>query len=161
MRVAIECGKRGLDIEMPCYGQGPLRGEMDRLAGQAATHAQIHIHAAIPYPELVERSRTFDLFVCCHVQGDPSCTYLETFGSGLPIVGYANRMWRRLCAESRVGFASPIGQPDAVADAVGRLAADDVTPSEMSRRARSFAAEHSFEKEFARRRDAINAVLEG
>lgn len=77
---------------MHCYGQGPLRGEMDRLAGQTAAHGQILIHDTIPYPELFERSRTFGLFVCCHVQGDPSCAYLETFGSGLPIVGYANRM---------------------------------------------------------------------
>ncbi|HSF76535.1 MAG TPA: hypothetical protein VLA84_22260 [Microcoleus sp.] len=31
-----------------------------------------------------------DLFVCCHRQGDPSCTYTETMAGGVPIVGSAN-----------------------------------------------------------------------
>jgi glycosyltransferase involved in cell wall biosynthesis len=160
VRVAVECGNRGLDIEMHCYGQGDLRGEMERLAKQAPARARILIHDAIPYPDLVEVSRTFDLFVCCHVQGDPSCTYLEAFGSGLPIAGYANRMWRRLCGESRVGFATPTGQPDAVAASVQQLASDSATLAEMSMRARAFAVEHSFEREFKRRTESMNAVLE-
>jgi glycosyltransferase involved in cell wall biosynthesis len=159
VRVAIDCIKQGLDVEMHCYGQGSLRAEMQRLAAQAGGGTKIQIHEAIPYPELVELSRTFDLFVCCHTQGDPSCTYLESFGAGLPVVGYGNRMWRRLNEESRVGFWSPIGQPRAVVDDIKKLASDLATLAAMSERARRFAIEHTFEREFKRRIDAINSAL--
>lgn len=161
VRVAVECIKRGLSVEMHCYGQGSLRAEMERLAAQAtAGDSLIRIHDAIPYPELVEISRTFDLFVCCHIQSDPSCTYLESFGAGLPIVGYGNRMWCRLSEESRAGFCSPSGQPEKVADDVLKLAGNFESLATMSERARRFAIEHTFEREFQRRIDALNHALE-
>jgi len=159
VRVALACIARGVDVEMHCYGQGRLRAEMSRLAAQGAP-GRIQIHDAIPYPELVERSREFDLFVCCHIQSDPSCTYLEAFGAGLPVVGYGNRMWQRLSSESAVGYVSPMGAPEAVAEHVARLSANPQTLAEMSERARRFAAEHAFEHEFSRRCEAINRELE-
>ena len=130
---------------------------MAQLAAESAS--RIHVHDAIPYPELVKISQGFDIFVCCHVQSDPSCTYLESFGAGLPIVGYANRMWRRLSAESGAGFASPMARSTAVVDNIERLAADFSMLSRMSEGARRFAADHAFEAEFARRVGDLNAVL--
>ena len=107
----------------------------------------------------MEPSREFDIFVCCHIQNDPSCTYLESFGAGLPIVGYANRMWRRLSEESGAGFCSTLGDPVAVADDVYRLASDLELLSTLSERARRFAIEHTFERELKKRTDALNAAL--
>ena len=157
VRVGLECLRRGLDVEMHCYGQGSLAPQMARLAAESGS--RIHVHDAVPYPELVKISQGFDIFVCCHVQSDPSCTYLESFGAGLPIVGYANRMWRRLSAESGAGFASPMARPAAVVDNIQRLAADFSMLSRMSAGARRFAADHAFEEEFARRVGDLNAVL--
>ena len=159
VRVALACLQRGMDIEMHCYGQGSLRDEMRRLAAEAQQPGRIVVHDAVPFPELVAIARTFDIFVCCHVQSDPSTTYLESFGCGLPIVGYGNRMWRRLCAESGAGLSSPMRQPGAVALNVGTLLASPDTIRSMSLRARQFAVEHTFEREFALRIDALNAAL--
>jgi colanic acid/amylovoran biosynthesis glycosyltransferase len=97
VRVAAERLRRNLDIEMHCYGQGSLVGKMRDTAAASARPERILIHDAVPYTELVGISRSFDLFVCCHIQNDPSCTYFESFGAGLPIVGCSNRMWQRLC----------------------------------------------------------------
>jgi colanic acid/amylovoran biosynthesis glycosyltransferase len=160
VRVGVACLEQGLDVEMHCYGQGSLRAEMERLAQRCPGPARIHVHDAVPYPELVRISRTFDLFVCCHIQADPSCTYLESFGAGLPVVGYGNRMWRRLSLEASVGSWSPVGQPQAVANDIKRLALDFAMLAGMSERARSFALEHAFEHEFRRRTDALNAALD-
>jgi glycosyltransferase involved in cell wall biosynthesis len=161
VRVAIECLKRGLDIEFHTYGQGSLRDMMQELSMQSRIAGRIHIHDAIPYPELVQRAREFDLFVCCHIQSDPSCTYLESFGAGLPIVGYANRMWQRLSESSDCGYASTMGRPSAVADDVARLLANPDMLAAMSRRARAFALEHTFEREFSLRIEAIKKELPG
>lgn len=148
VRVAVECQKLGLDIEFHSYGQGSLRDDMQRLVNTAPSPDRIHIHDAIPYPELVERSREFDLFISCHIQNDPSCTYIETFGSGLPIIGYANAMFQRLSKKSKVGFATRLGDPVRVAEKVAYLMGDIDLLSVMSRRARAFCLEHVLRKSF-------------
>jgi len=159
VKVGVECIRLGLDIEMHCYGQGNLRDRMREIARTSTAPDRIFIHDAIPYPELVKVSRTFDLFVCCHVQNDPSCTYLESMGAGLPIVGYANRMWERLQATSRVGYCSELGKPGPVALDVKRLAENPGDLAEMSRRAAAFARKHCFEAEFKKRIDSINSMV--
>jgi colanic acid/amylovoran biosynthesis glycosyltransferase len=153
VKVGVECLRRGLDIEMHCYGQGSQKAQMQKIA----TNSRIHIHDAIPYPDLVKLSRTFDVFVCCHIQSDPSCTYLESFGAGLPIVGYNNRMWRGLLTASGAGYASPMGKPSEVVDDIVRLVKDKAV-DRLSMRALEFARQHTFESEFQKRVDAINAV---
>ncbi len=159
VRVALDCLNRGLDIELHTYGQGNLYDAMQQLAKQSPVANRIHIHDAIPYPELVRRSREFDLFVCCHIQSDPSCTYLESFGAGLPIVGYANRMWQRLSESSHSGYASAMGKPAAVAENVARLLDDPGMLADLSTRARAFALKHTFEREFSLRTNAIMKEL--
>lgn len=158
VRVAISCLRRGLEVEMHCYGQGALRAQMQALAGEFPT--LIHIHDPLPYPELVQIARSFDVFVCCHIQNDPSCTYLESFGAGLPIVGYANRMWRGLCEASGAGLCSPIGDPEQVAASIARLAQEPPLLRTLSERALQFAREHCFEAEFRKRIHDIRAALE-
>ena len=153
VKVGMECLRRGLNVEMHCYGQGSQKSQMQTIAADS----RIHIHDAIPYPDLVKLSRTFDVFVCCHLQNDPSCTYLESLGAGLPIVGYDNRMWRGLLNTSGAGYASPMGNPARVADDIARLIAAREL-DEMSARALEFAKNHTFEIEFQKRVDALNAA---
>jgi colanic acid/amylovoran biosynthesis glycosyltransferase len=158
--VAEKCLRQGLNIEMHCYGQGAQRDEMHRVAASVTGGvARIHIHDAVPYPTLVALSKTFDVFVCCHIQGDPSCTYLESMGAGLPIVGYANAMWRRLSETSQVGFCSVVGRPQDVVDGISQLLSNNTLLAEMSRRARTFALDHTYEHEFQLRIDGLKAAL--
>jgi colanic acid/amylovoran biosynthesis glycosyltransferase len=159
VRVAIECLRRGLDIEMHFYGQGSLRDEMERVAATSERPDRIFIHNAVPYTELVSISRTFDLFVCCHIQSDPSCTYLESFGAGLPIAGYANRMWRRLCEDSGAGFASLVGSVEKVSDDVEKFVSNPDVMAAMSQRALEFAQNHPFEIEWRKRVEALNNAI--
>jgi colanic acid/amylovoran biosynthesis glycosyltransferase len=155
VRVASECLRRGLNIEMDCYGQGSLK---DAMRGIAAGRPQIRIHDAVPYPELVKISQAADAFVCCHIQNDPSCTYLESFGAGLPVVGYANRMWERLYGASGGGLISPLGRIGPLVERVESLCTDPNLLPKLSRKARDFAQEHVFEKEFKKRTDAITVA---
>ena len=157
VEVAVDCLRRHFNVEMHCYGQGSLKAEMEHLASQS--RGRIEIHDAVTYEELLDKARGFDVFVCCHVQNDPSCTYLEAFGAGLPIVGYGNRMWQRLCEQSGAGLVSPMGDPGQVADNIGRLIAEPNLLNELSRKAADFAGTYCFENEFSKRIDAINAAI--
>jgi colanic acid/amylovoran biosynthesis glycosyltransferase len=156
VKVGLACLERGLNVEMHFYGQGSLKSEMQRLVDKAGAGEKIHIHEPVTFPELARISQSFDVFVCCHVQSDPSCTYLESFGAGLVMVGYGNRMWRRLHGESGVGFCTPMGRPALVAESIAKLASDHELLASMSRAARRFALEHTFEKEFSLRIDDLN-----
>jgi glycosyltransferase involved in cell wall biosynthesis len=156
--VGAELARQGVPFEMHLYGQGSQRVAMDRAVVENGLTDKVTIHDAVPYPELVEIARGFDLFVCCHVQDDPSCTYIESFGCGLPVVGYANAMWRGLAMSSRAGVVSRLRAPAALADGIARLLADGARVDALSRHARDFALEHCFENEFARRTDSIEEL---
>ena len=159
VKVAIECIQRNLDIELHCYGYGRLREDMLRESQLANASDRIFIHEAIPYPELVQRSYEFDIFICCHVQSDPSCTYLEAFGAGLPIVGYANRMWKHLSTASKAGCSTEMHRPDLVANSISKLIDDPVLLNSMTHLARDFAVAHTFEHEFSLRTESIREAL--
>jgi colanic acid/amylovoran biosynthesis glycosyltransferase len=154
---AVHCLRAGLDVEMDCYGQGRLAAAMRKAA--AAYPDRLRVHDVIPFPELVARSKQADLFVCCHVQSDPSCTYLESMGSGLPVVGYGNRMWAAMQADSNAGWVSRKQTPASVAQAIAAALSQPGELAAASRRARSFAVEHCFENEFAKRMDSINNLI--
>ncbi len=146
VKAAAACLQRGLNIEMDTYGQGSLAAAMRQVA--AAAGPKIRVHDAIEFPELVKRAHQADIFVCCHIQSDPSCTYLESMGAGLPIVGYANRMWQAMGEASRAGVVTATNTPEAVADAVAQLMGSDSALSDASNRARLFAQEHALSVSF-------------
>ena len=92
-----------------------------------------------------------DLFVCPHVQGDPSCTYMETMACGVPIVGFDNEAFQGIVDREPVGWLSPLGNVHALAERVAQI--DGLRPilAERARVALSMAREHTYEATFARR----------
>jgi colanic acid/amylovoran biosynthesis glycosyltransferase len=153
---AVACLQRGMDVELDCYGAGSLRNRM--LAASASHAGKIRIHPAIPFEDLVQRSREADIFICCHIQSDPSCTYIESMGSGLPIVGYGNRMWSALAAESQAGVVTARDSPGDVAAAIQDYIERPAQLEVASESARKFALKHCFENEFGKRTSAISAA---
>lgn len=160
VRTAIACRAAGVRIEFDCYGQGSQLQAMRAAINEAEVGAFVRVHDPLPYSELAKIAQAFDAFLCCHVQHDPSCTYLESLGAGLPIVGYGNRMWTRMCAESRAGILTPIGGIEANVEALRGLARNPDRLADFSREAISFAAAHSFEAEFSRRIGVLGAEYE-
>lgn len=89
-----------------------------------------------------------DLFVCPHRQGDPSCTYLETYSCGVPIVGYDNEAFAGLAAASHAGdssWATPLDNPITLAAKIADLNTRRQEIEEASHNSLAFAAQHTFE----------------
>ena len=159
IKVGIELDGLGLDFQLDLYGKGPLREPMESLASQSNAAGKIKIHDAVAYrPDLQRIAKQADLFICCHVQGDPSCTYLETFACGVPIVGYANEMWTPLSRDSGAGEVVPKGDYKALATAVAQLLG---TPrlDQLSLRARNFAEANTMEVAWDRRISHLAALV--
>jgi colanic acid/amylovoran biosynthesis glycosyltransferase len=153
--VARALAKRGVDFEFDICGAGPCEADMRAAVAKDGLTSRVRFRGVLDFHrELVPMvSNEIDLFVCCHRQGDPSCTYLETMGSGVPIAGYANEAFAGLLRRVDVGWQVPIDDAGALADAVARLAhdggADELTLK--SERALAFARLHTFEATFERR----------
>jgi hypothetical protein len=100
-----------------------------------------------------------DIYLSCHRQSDPSCTYIENMGCGLSVAGYANNMWSSLCDASGAGWAVPLGNAEALADSIAASSEDRNRLAACSDAARNFAGKHSFEREFRRRVDHLRALV--
>ena len=145
----------GVHATLDIYGSGALEGAIRAALPQF--DGRVRLHGPVDFEtELVPASRSgADVFLSCHRQSDPSCTYLEAMGCGLAIAGYDNRMWRRLAAESGGGLVSPMGRTAELAariaqwdrerdgDRAGLIAAQNA--------ALAFARKHDFEREFTAR----------
>ena len=158
VEVGIELNRRGVRFELDLFGKGAQAEEMRRRVEKSGGADNIRVNDAIPYPELIERSHESDLFVCCHVQDDPSCTYLEASGSGLAIAGYNNRMWKSFARFANNGVVTTRKRPKDLANEIEKLLSDRQKLIDFSRQSREFALAHTFEKEFGSRIKALEAI---
>lgn len=155
VHTAIACRRLGLDAEFFCHGQGSQVAAMREAVLAAGMGEHVKVGDSLPYPDLVALSKSCDAFVACHVQADPSCSYLEAMGCGLPVLGYANRMASRICLEAQCGATSPIGSPKALAERIAEAFTSPERMASWARQARRYALNHCFEREFAKRAAAI------
>lgn len=151
--LARRLGDRNIDFELRIAGDGPLRATLEAQIAQHSLHEQVRLLGTLDFhDQLMPMLRQeIDLFVCPHLQGDPSCTYLETLCAGVPIVGYANEAWRGLQRLSSAGRVCALGRPGALADEIEGLSTNLDALKALAMSAREFAIQHVFEVEFERR----------
>ena len=145
--------KRGVPATLDIYGEGSSRQTIENAVRATKLNGLITLHGPVDFdtellPALKERT---DLFLCCHRQSDPSCTYLETLGCGVPIVGYGNAAFTGVLALGKVGMSVPIDDINGAASAIAQLSQNRQMLSSMMDSAATVGREHSFEKEFAAR----------
>lgn len=151
VRVAEALRDLGQPFELSICGTGSLEQALRHHVRKRKLDDVVHFKGNLDFErELVPFIRDHvDLFVCCHRQGDPSCTYLETMACGVPIVGYANEAFRGIVSVSGAGWSTPMNKPEELAKRISLLSHDEI--ESHSRKSLSFAREHTFEKEFERR----------
>ena len=153
--VAEALDRKGADFELSICGGGEVEAEMrQRIASSGLTN-RVSMKGVLNFSEeLVPFVKSnADVFVCCHKQGDPSCTYLETFGCGVPIAGYLNEAFAGLLRHVDAGWGVPLNKPELLADLLIDLSGRRAEISEKARRALAFARENCMETTFERRVD--------
>lgn len=162
LKVAQHLKRLDIPFEMYICGDGQLKPEMERQIQAQGLKDCVRMMGVLDFKtELVPFAKeTIDLFVCCHRQGDPSCTYLETMACGVPIVGYANEAFEGIVAYSGAGWVVPMDRPDQLANKVAELSHSLTEMQEMSVKALQFAKQNTFEKTFNRRINHIYDVVD-
>jgi colanic acid/amylovoran biosynthesis glycosyltransferase len=157
----IEVARRiNVPFSLDIFGDGGLRESILDAVRRENLENCVHIHGPVDFAtRLVPLLRTeADVFLCCHVQADPSCTYLETLGCGVPILGYSNEAWAGLLHLSGAGWSVPVGRPDLMAKKIGEMHHDRGVLGKKIEMGISFARVHSFESEFKRRVDHLTTL---
>ncbi len=152
-KVAAELRRRNVPFTMDIYGSGDLEKTLAAKVAAMGLAGPVTLHGPLDFergwlPTLREAS---DLFVCCHVQGDPSSTYSEVMSCGVPIIGYDNEALLGAIAQSGGGWATPLQDPGALADRIAILDKDRSDLVLAAKAARHFGRSHMFEPTMDRR----------
>ena len=107
------------DVTLDVVGDGPRRGEYERLTRTLGIETRVTFHGYKPKSELAELMRRADLFVLASRFENNPVVVLEAMATGLPVVA------------TRVG-----GVPEVVHDDVGLLA-EPHDPEDLARQIRS------------------------
>lgn len=158
--VADMLRRRGLNFKLSICGGGVLEDAMRQRIARDDLGNHVTMMGVLPFQEKLVPfvKQQADLFLCCHKQGDPSSTYLETFALGVPIAGYGNEALAGLIKRVDAGWC--VGENDAagLADTVVKIAGNRAEIARKSRTALAFARQHTFEQTFARRMDFFKQV---
>lgn len=160
VRVAAALRASKVPFVLHICGGGELEGAMRDEVRRRKLEHQVKFHGVLDFErELVPFIRDeIDLFVCCHRQGDPSCTYVETFACGVPIVGYDNEAFAGLLKFVDAGWATPMDDPKALAKRIEKLYERPALLEEAGLRALEFATQNRFERVFAERVDHLKRL---
>ncbi len=161
VEVAKALQDSGVPFTLDIYGDGPLVPDMKQAIAQHSLQDVVRLGGVLDFStELMPRIREeVDLFVCCHRQGDPSCTYLETMACGVPIVGYANEAFAGLMRLCPAGVDVPCDDVAAMAIAVKQLAREPHRLAQLGRQGLDFARKHVFQTEFRKRIAHMDGLL--
>ncbi|AXI47109.1 hypothetical protein C1J03_14445 [Sulfitobacter sp. SK012] len=151
----------GIEFTLDVFGLGSLTSEIETAVSQEGLSDCVRIHGAVDFDEVLVPffRRNADLFLSCHRQSDPSCTYLESMGCGIPIVGYRNSMWRNLAEKSGGGWAVPMGRTKDLAGKIASLDSDRQQLKDAGELGLRFAENHAFEDEFSKRMDHLSSLV--
>jgi glycosyltransferase involved in cell wall biosynthesis len=151
--VAKRLCQRNVDFHLFICGDGESAPGMSERIRREQLNERVTLTGVLDFKtELLPFARSnIDLFVCCHPQGDPSCTYLETMSCGVPIAGYANEAFEGIVRHSECGWTVAMNQPEALADKIADVGKSPDLLLSMSLASLAFARSHTFDQTFSRR----------
>lgn len=156
---ALSCAaKENIDFSAVWFGDGP---EIDNARGRVVTKNladRVEFPGATSHLALIERLRSFDLFMFCHqTQESPRCL-VEALICGLPLVGYETPYPRDLIKKHGGGILSPFRRPELLPGSIRKFCERRI---EITRNARLDGELYDAEGVFQHRSDLMKASLRG
>lgn len=161
IRFAKILDRKSVNFHLDIFGDGDLNQSLMKEIEDEKLSNKVIFHGPVDYKsELVPFiQKNIDVFICCHKQSDPSCTYLETYSCGVPILGYDNKAHSGILKVADVGWEVPLGNIEALVEKLIEINSNRNEIVDKSRRAVSFAKLHTFEKTFQNRIENCRYVL--
>ena len=129
--------EQGVDVRCDLAGGGPLREDLARLAAELGIADRIRLHGPVPRPEVRRILASADVAVLTSHptrsgkrEGIP-VALMEAMMSGLPVVASGLSGIPELVDDHHTGYLVPPGDPWALAERLGRLAASPALRARM------------------------------
>jgi glycosyltransferase involved in cell wall biosynthesis len=121
-------------------GEGPLRGELERLRDRLSLHGRVHFlgHLEQPLGLLADA----DLFVMSSREEGLGTSVLDAMARGIPVASTAAGGLPEMLGAG-AGLLVPVGDPSALADAVERIATQPALRQQLGERGREAVREFS------------------
>lgn len=123
------------NISLHIVGEGPLRGELERLASNRNVHAIFY--GSMPHARLPELLRQADLFVIPSVFEGHVKVLSEAMACGLPCVGTDVEGIRDLIQHEKTGLLCD-STPEALAAGIRRLLEDPLFAAQLGKQGKRF-----------------------
>jgi glycosyltransferase involved in cell wall biosynthesis len=121
-----------------------MLGELTRLRAELGLDACVHLTRGLPAEGIHERLRRADVFVLASRTEALSLALLEAMSHGLAIVATAVGGIPEFIRDGETGLLAPPESVDALADAMGRLLADEALRARLGENARKHLEASTF-----------------
>lgn len=139
--LAALSGETGGKVCYTVVGDGPYRGEVERLAAELGVSACLHITGMLPREAVLQTLCQSDVFVLPSAFEGMSNAVLEAMGAGLPIVMTNCEGSDELVQGNGMVVDLAGDLPGALAKALGRLARDEGLRAQMGAESRRLIRE--------------------
>jgi glycosyltransferase involved in cell wall biosynthesis len=130
------------NVRLVLVGDGPLRSDLERLAGQLGIHAQVTLVGSVPYAQIPEYIAAADLFVFPSTSETHPLVIVEAMAGGLPVVVADSPAYLDTVEDGVNGFVAP-DDPQALAERMARIVGDPELRLVMGQRSRERAGLHA------------------
>lgn len=149
-----------VDTRLEIAGDGPMRLELEALAGELGISEAVDFLGMIPGAEMIERMRHWDVLVLSTLGETMSRALMEAQSCGLPVVATNVSGVSAAVLDRETGLLVPAGDVEALSEALGELASDPDFRRRLSENARRLAvASFSADQCWARYCEVIRNVL--
>jgi glycosyltransferase involved in cell wall biosynthesis len=147
------------EVHLALVGDGPARGELERLFAPHAAAGRVHFAGFLRGEDLARAFASADLFVMPSRTETLGFVVLEAMASGLPVVAAHAGGLPDLVRHEEDGLLFDPDRPSELALAVGGLLEDDGRRRSLARRARKAAEQASWRAETRRLVDAYRRAI--
>jgi glycosyltransferase involved in cell wall biosynthesis len=139
LRAAARLSRKFPEAEFLLVGDGPFRGELEKLAADLGIQRQVRFLG--DRRDITALLASMDVSVIASASESLSNVMLESMAAGVPVVATSVGGNLELAGDDRALLTAP-GDDAALADEVARLLTDENLRRDMARRARRFAEEN-------------------
>lgn len=113
-------------LRLEIYGDGPQRAELEELVTRLGQDDAVRLHGAVPHDQVPAAMRSLDVYVALSRLDSESfgVAILEASASGVPVVVSDASGPAEVTVDEVTGFVVPREDPQAAAEAIGRLVDD-------------------------------------
>jgi glycosyltransferase involved in cell wall biosynthesis len=131
------CGKlkeRGYRFKALCVGGGPLKAELERLVADLGLEDSVELRDAVTVGEVADLYHHCDLCVLCSEEEGFGLTLVEAQLCGRPVIGADSGGIPDVVQDGVSGLLAPVGDSDALANALSNVFDDPQLASELASR---------------------------